>query len=387
MNARRFASSLGAALLIAFAAPNPADAQTLAQLTLPTSAPSTAAPGIQQQGQYLTAGVYLDGSQLFRIADLVKPSGGPSIENRRASIESSIEQVVATTGSGNRQRTVFDPKTTKIELRNESSVTVLQAVDASHPVPFPIVTVTSVDAKFYGLTITQLATAWQTVLQSAITHALVIRQPEVERQSAGLVVRVAIGLVAATFAVFAVLAFITRRIGALTEESAAAGSAVAEEEAKAVADTEGETNFRRRAFALAVRGMKPRRRLRLYRAAFEILVWATLLAWFIAVSWAFSLFPQTTPLARHIVRIAFRVVTTILVAGLANRLIDVAITRGAGVWEVGGLMPAEDRARRLLRIPTIARTISGGRRTGELGRHDRRFGSDCALARGAKLRA
>ena len=214
MNARRFAVALTTAgIFFAAVSATPVYAQTLAQLTLPSSVPSTAAPGVQQQGPYLTAGVYLDGNQLFRIADLVKSAGGPTIDNRRASIESSIEQVVATTGPGAHARTLFDPGTTKIELRNESAVSVLQAVDAGHSVPFPIVTVTSIDAKYNGETITQLGIAWQAVLQRAVTHALVIRQPAVQRESIGLVVRVAIGLIAATFGVFAVLVLIARRIG------------------------------------------------------------------------------------------------------------------------------------------------------------------------------
>jgi small conductance mechanosensitive channel len=116
---------------------------------------------------------------------------------------------------------------------------------------------------------------------------------------------------------------------------------------------------RRRFLAIALRTVEPARRLALYRAVREALVWVVLLAWFVAITWSFSLFPQTTPLARRLSHGAFTVAGTLIATGLLNRIIDILIARAAGAWQLRAFGSSEDRARQLLRVPTIARAIGG----------------------------
>ena len=105
--------------------------------------------------------------------------------------------------------------------------------------------------------------------------------------------------------------------------------------------------------------IEPEQRARIYGSTAEALIWLTILAWFLAMTWAFSLFPQTTPLADSLIQGSLRVLTTIVVTGLFNRILDVVIARIASVWEHQGAANSEERARLLLRIPTIAKAVSG----------------------------
>jgi small conductance mechanosensitive channel len=101
--------------------------------------------------------------------------------------------------------------------------------------------------------------------------------------------------------------------------------------------------------------------LSLYGAAAETLMWGLLLAWFVAITWALSLFYETTPLAQSIASSALAVAATITVTGLLNRILDIAIARAAAAWRLRRFSSSDDRARLLLRIPTIAQTLAGAK--------------------------
>jgi moderate conductance mechanosensitive channel len=89
------------------------------------------------------------------------------------------------------------------------------------------------------------------------------------------------------------------------------------------------------------------------------LLWSIALAWVSLALWALFLFPQTTPLALTLVRGASGVALIWIVTGLLNRALDIVIARLATVWRMSQLASAEDRARQLLRVPTITRAIAG----------------------------
>jgi small conductance mechanosensitive channel len=71
-----------------------------------------------------------------------------------------------------------------------------------------------------------------------------------------------------------------------------------------------------------------------------------------------SLFPQTTPLAHVFARRAIAVLGIWILAGLSIRVVDVAITRWAA-WHFGTFGPPDERARALLRGPTISSSVGG----------------------------
>jgi len=339
----------------------PCEAAQIAQLTLPTSAPA-APPGVQQDGSYLTAPISLDGVVLFRIATPVNaPAAQLPIALRQSDVQTTLAELVAKADAGRSPGTEYDPQSLRVHILGNGSgdVMSLEAVDAKHTDPLPIVTVTTADAKYNALSLESLATQWQTVLQSALIRALELRQPAVERRSLVNVAWVAGILAAVTLVVWIGSAFLGRRANEAADEAAARERDAENEKDRIVADAGEAQRQRRRFLAAALRNIEPAQRARLFRLVAEIAIWAVVLAWFVAITWAFSLFPQTTPLADNLIHGVLRVATTLVITGLVNRLLDVVIARVAKVWERRPFANSEERARLLLRIPTIARALSG----------------------------
>jgi small-conductance mechanosensitive channel len=344
-------------LLIALGTGSPAGAQ----LTLPSAAPGPAVSGLSVQGLFVTAPIVLDGATLFRIgAPINPPITQVPIASRVADVQTALAQLLIENGSGNSTTTVFDPKTLRVHVKREGDADVLEAVDAKHADPLPIVTVTSNDSRSNNTNIDALAAQWQSMLQSALVRALELRQPAAEKRSLAQIMDVGLGLIVVSLLVFAGQRILWQRIQKLETEvaeraaTAAAQNPLAPEGAAA-------SQRRRRFFALSLRELEPARRLTLYTAVAETLLWGTLLTWLIAVTWSLSLFAETTPLAQSITHGALGVATTIIVTGLLNRILDIAIGRAAAAWRVRRFASSDDRARLLLRIPTIAQTLSGAK--------------------------
>ncbi len=336
----------------------PGNAQTLA---LPSSAPA-AVTGEEQQGLFTTAPVVLDGQTLFRVA--VSTNAGraaTSIATRIDDIETSLGQLLATIGAGARQTTVYDPHSLRVHIEHVGGVDVLDVVDAQHTDPLPVVTVTASDAQYNQTTVDALAVQWRAALSSGLVRALLLRQPAVRRRSFTEVGRVAAYLALASLLVWAIRLWLRGRIARLAEDvRAKAARARAEQPTDAsLGDSAAPGRRRRHFFALALRGVKPERRLALWRACAEALLWALALAWFLAATWALSLFPQTSGLAGSLTSATLAVATTIVIIGLLNRALDIVIARIAGAWRAAPFLSSEDRARQQLRIPTIARALGG----------------------------
>ena len=323
---------------------------------MPSAAPTTSS--IQQDGSYFGAPIVLDGATLFRIAAQVNaPASQVPIALRQSDVQTALAELVATTNAG--RTTDYDPQTLRIHVKRSGDLDSLEAVDSKHDDPLPIVTVTSVDAKYNQLSIQGLATQWQTVLQSSLIRALERRQPAVERRSLALVARVAAFSVAASLFVWGIVWYLgTRRVRAEREVEKRAHEAATERERVTLGPDDAHRQ-RRRFLAFALKNVEPEQRVRLYRSAAEALLWAAVLGWFVAITWALRLFPQTTPIAQSLVSGTSRVATTIVIAGLVNRVLDIAIARIASASESRPYANSEDRARLMLRIPTIARALAG----------------------------
>ena len=338
----------------------------IAQLSLPTAAPASSANGILVQGLYQTAPIVVDGVTLFRIgAPVIQTATQLPIVARVAEIETALAELLAENGSGPRAVPVFDPNTIRVHARRVGDAVVLEAVDAKHSDPLPIVTVTSTDARANDIEVEALASEWRDTLQSALVRALVRRQPAVERASFTSVIRLALGLIAVTVLAAILLRNLWRRMAAL-EARISSTNAAAQAEVQSAGGPEdaGAGQRRRRMFAIQLRALKPTTELGVLGAIAETLLWALALAWLIAATWSLSLFAQTTPLAQTIAHGAFGVGTTIVFAILLSRLLDTIITRGARAWRMRRLSNSDDRARSLLRIPTIARALAGAKTFG-----------------------
>jgi small conductance mechanosensitive channel len=334
-----------------------------ASLSRPCAAPAPAptASGLVVAGLYVTAPIELDGVTLFRIgAPLNPPPAQLPIATRVAQVEAALDELLAENGSGPSSTPILDPRTLRVHVKRVGDLAVLQAVDAKHLDPLPIVTVTNIDARANDADLDDLGAQWQIALQSALVHALVLRQPATEERNLRQIADVAIVLVALSAIGIALLRVLWQRMERL-ETSIAQGSEAAAAQRPDAPEQPAADKQRRRFLVFELRNLEPARRLSAYGAVTEILSWGLLLAWIIAVTWSLSRFAETAPLAQSIAHSALGVAATIIITGLLNRILDVAIDRAAAAWKVRRFSSSDDRARLQLRIPTIARTLAGAK--------------------------
>jgi small conductance mechanosensitive channel len=345
-------------LVWALAASHPGLAQIFTGEPAASAAPALQ-PGIRQEGIYTTAPISLDGALLFRIAALQNASPDQlSITLRQSYIVTALGEALATTGSSGTAATVYDPTSIIVQIRRDGDQASLDLVDRTHRDGLPLLTITTVDGRYHQLSVDALAAQWQGILQAALEQALLKRQPAFQRASLLTVAEVGVGLVALTFLAGIGITVLRRRIRALEREILEAKPAPAdgpEPEGEVPAEPRG---AQRRLLLDALRKRAPAERLALLHSAIGVVIWAVLLIWLAAITWAMSLFPQTTPLAHVVARRAIAVVAIWIFAGLLIRVLDVAITRWAA-WQFGTFGSPEERARALLRGPTISTSVGG----------------------------
>lgn len=327
-------------------------APLFAQTLTGGSPPTPSELGIRQEGTYLTAPITLDGPTLFRITAPAAPQAGQiPIAQRQLTIENALDALVAVSGTGSSQRTVYSPRTLRVIVAPSSNgQAVVEALDARHA-PITIVTATPVDAKYAGLTITSVAERWRSILESELRIALLKRQPGIERHHELQVAIAAMTLVLVTFAVLVlIVAPIQSRLRRIETRLA---------EREEQPPTGSEPQRRRRFMVRALRASDPQRKIAVLRAIAAMLIWLLAVLWFAGIVWGFSLFPQTTPIAQRVLQTVLYVLATWILAGLLNRVIDLSIARIARVFAHHHHLSAEERARELLRIPTFTRAITG----------------------------
>lgn len=326
-------------------------------------APSSSAPqsGIRQQGVYETAPITLDGDFLFTIATPTAPQPGElPISQRQAAIENALAAAVAVAGGTGAKATIYDPYTLDVRIVQISGQPVIELFDAHHPQPLTLLTVTPSDAKFHGTTAASLAAWWKPILSDALRTALILRQPAVEKRNARDTGIAAAVLVAFTLLMgFGVMLPLRRRVGRIEQRLRTRGMQMQRDQAQEPEATTSAHEGRRHFVALALRVSDPRRQAKTLRAIVAALVWVLVLIWFAAVVWALFLFPQTTPFAHRVVQTIVAVVATWIATGLLNRLLDVAINRLGEAWRSRQYRSSEERARELLRIPTVTAALSG----------------------------
>jgi small-conductance mechanosensitive channel len=346
------------AIFAAFIPASVASAE-LAQLTLPVPT-AASVPGIVQDTLYVSAPVVIDGTTLFRVAVPVStPASQLPVEARIADIQTALEEILASNGDSVHATTVFDPRSLRVHVRRMRDLAVLEAVDIRHRTPLAIVTVTEDDAKYNASELGALSNSWAAIAQSALIRALERRQPAVERRNLDQIARVAAALAALSLAVRFLVIFLRRRIARLAAEIAAREDASPEESVPTAEDAVPDK--RRRSFALALLNLAPTRQLNIFAAIDETVLWGIALAWFFAVTWSLSLFASTTPIAQAIFHGAFGVVTTIILTGLLNRILDIAIAQFGSPARFLRRASSEEKARLLLRGPTIVAAVSGAK--------------------------
>ena len=310
---------------------------------------------------YATAPIVLDGVTLFRVAVPVSANDQLPVAVRANAVSVAIDQVLAADERNGVTRTAFDPRTLHIEIVRAGDQVVLDAVDDHHRDGLPIVTVTRADADYQQLSVDAVAEEWQDVLRAALVHALTIRQPDIQRHNASMVLRVSGALALFTLLGYGIITLLSRRTATLVADVEKHGADLAAERAHVVTpdDDDGSAEHRARMVGLLVRGLDPTKRLTLLRALRVIAVLVLILAWFGAITWATLQFPQTASFGHWLLRNGFAVTLIWTIALLIDRILTITVDRLPTLWELRAFGSAEDKQRQLLRAPTIARALAG----------------------------
>ncbi|MBV8066698.1 MAG: mechanosensitive ion channel family protein, partial [Candidatus Eremiobacteraeota bacterium] len=202
-----------------------------------------------------------------------------------------------------------------------------------------------------------LADQWRTTLQTALVNALQRRQPARIARDLGYLWRAGVGLVLITAAIVITLVALRKRVAALEQRVKADERAIDKTQTHEARADSTQAHRHRRFLGLATRAADPALALSTLRAVRGALIWFLVLLWFAGSVWALSLFPQTTPLGEELFARVTRIVFTWISAALLVRIVAMIIARVARVYGSKGSGPAnDDRARRVLRVPTISNT-------------------------------
>jgi small conductance mechanosensitive channel len=357
---QRFLVVLRAAAIVAIVAGFCVSGPVAAQLSLPSSVPNpVSATGIRQEGLFFTAPIHVDANQVFKIAGPLNPNSAHlPLAQRQLYVQTAIAEVLATHGSWIGSTSEYDPRSLRVEVVQGGDVASLQVTDDRHREPLAIVTVNSDDARYYQSSIPAVAEQWQTALQAALTMALELRQPQ--RRAANLreVGRVAAVLALSTLLLSALLVVLGRRIQRLRAAVAAQTDKVAAQRSLLAEKQEGSTHHQRSIFlSLALTALAPSQQLQYLRASSAVIYALINLMWFVAVTWAFTLFPRTSSRAQTLTNDALAIAVTVVVTVFLDRVLDLAINRIATFWTDGSFAETEDLARQVLRVPTISHAI------------------------------
>lgn len=329
-------------------------------LGLPVPVPSAAkplVPGLRQEGLYTTMPVTVDGVSIFRIATLTAAPTGIPIDMRSTLIENAIGQVLEM--RDDKHGTKYEPRTFRVTIEKRNDGIALAATDAHHTSGAPLLTVTSVDAQYNKMPVAALAAQWQAALQDALATALDKRQPAEIKENSSIAVVVALVLATLTALGMISFALLGRRKLALEKLVQERRDAIEHDREEGTAVPESpEPEGRRRFLALAVRAAGPEQRLSNTRLLRSFIVWLLVLLWAVGITWALLLFPQTTALGRLIMASAIGVAYIWIGAGVLDRIFALIIARIAHLYSKRG-DTSEDRARHLLRAPTITRAVGG----------------------------
>lgn len=339
-------------------------------------------PEVTRLGSIEVATVHspISGEELFKIAS-------PTIYDRNlegvdltAAVERRAEEVNARLQRAiiERAEPQMDPESLSVNVGTLNGATVITAKDSYYTQPLVLVTVTQVDADYYGIPIDQLAEDWRDILATELRTGLLQLTEEQLFKDFEAVLRTLLGLVMITV-VFLLAKHLVKRYqrrlhrrkkeiqsvseSAVSETSAdpqAGDSAVRSVSAKA---PEERIVQQRNHFLQGfdeVLGLD--RRLSALSFIQWLLFWVLILVWYLGVYQLFRRFPLLEQYSRGILQIPIELLGIWFFTGLAiricRRLIDRFTTEREG-FDLGDVLTFGDAKRRQLRASTIAGAAKG----------------------------
>ncbi len=310
------------ALSALLAAPTLAQAPGL-PFTIPGSTATSSPYGVQikRVNNVDTAPIVFEGQRLFVIGAPIAPDVAiPPIVQRVFAITDNLRRIVPAPSmfGGVSPSTLFDAKTFKVNIGSENGYPTLYATDATRRDVAPIMTLTESDAAINGVSKTDLAVQWQSVLQNALEHALLAEEPEYLSAQLRKLPFVIGGGILLTLLLVVLRRWLRRRYDEVDSD-----------------------------------GQRSRLRRSIVSGALWLSNWAAFALWALIVIWVLGVVPVTRAFANELADRAVRIVLLWLGLALLDRLVSVAIVRISDGWESSPFADPNERARMTLRRPTF----------------------------------
>lgn len=347
--------------------------------------PNTNQPpsGVQRLGAIEVATVKLDGENLFQVvAPTVWNRSNPGkqipVEARVEEIEANLNRVIAfdpiqnlaipigSTLQSDRQKgyyTNFDPKTLQVFGSQLDRDTILLAKDAYHSVPLQLLTVTQLDADYYGIGVDRLAQQLQSGIYQQLLEQLNERLPgAIEQQIQNAFVRATVTIA------LSLLLWLLYRLLRMRDRVLATRQAAVVAESKATVDT-ATANASHTPYLLEFRHLLQRqftleRRRSLVAFLRWLSLWGQIIVWSGGITAILSLFPLTKQLALQLLSAPLQLLLLWLFVGLANRMSNDLFDRLSKNWQDYHLFNFQfftiaDAQRKSLRISTTISAMKG----------------------------
>ncbi|WP_052050823.1 mechanosensitive ion channel family protein [Leptolyngbya sp. KIOST-1] len=328
-------------------------------LPLPVPGDEPLPVNVERRGTLESAGVQLDGQELFRVASPVvlnRAEVGTQlpVEVRARQIEANLRRLFPADQAGG---TPLNPETLEVVIQTIDNYPVLFAQDAGLAQPRVLLTVTDTDAQYHVASSKQvLAEEWQEILQQELPQAVAQRQPEAQREQFIAAVQVVAATLVLSLMLFALRVGLGRFEQRLHQRRTAESALIDAQIHQA------------REFGQAPHGHQdPQLRHGLYqhlrlehqlqavRLVRWLLFWGIVSLGAISLAYSLNLFPQTRQFAQTIVLAPVVILLTWFVVGLSDRLINLAVDRFIQKYAKGQPMTSTN----LQRIHTIAQVIKG----------------------------
>ncbi len=181
--------------------------------------------GVQRTGSLEVAAVNFEGSELFKVAspavlDRSKPGNLTPVEQRAQQIEANLNRLlqnnVSISNQGATTNTSYDYKTLQVGVATLNRETIILVKDENHPEPIKVMTVTQLDANYYGSPIGQVAEYMRTQIDSKVRQALKERTTASLKERANQAAYILLGMAIASFVLWLAQRFLKHRDRVLT---------------------------------------------------------------------------------------------------------------------------------------------------------------------------
>jgi moderate conductance mechanosensitive channel len=339
------------------------------QLSLPTlnetpPVSNQLPPGVKRVGNLETAPVQFEGKDLFWIASAVIPDRKNQqqqvgVEQRARQIQQNLNSIVAidntrdfATETGQNYITLYDPKSLKLDISTLNGQTVILARDARRTQPIDLLTVTDADARFYGISIPELALRWKAKIEQALQVSLADRIPEtlVERFLDAL--KIALIILLASFGLWLLRTAIERQGKRLK-------FLILQDENIEIPCPGVLSQSRAKLRLFLQKHISLDELYQVRGAILWLLFWGQFVLWFSCLTLIFGLFPQTYGWSIRLSQTPVKLLVIWCLTSLLNRLGDLIINRFIKLWEENKFFNIDDPHRRSLRLATQGRAFKG----------------------------